>query len=129
MLISQMLGLADAVDSINVTTAITSAVVSWSPSTEPQLLTYELLYSPTLFPYSISTLNTTFTSHEVTGLIPRLQYRFQVRVYTSIGPGDWLATDVTLAKRIRKSIKCCTSPGVQISSNLQRQLVIYQLLQ
>ena len=94
------------VDSIEVSPAITSAEVTWVKLNSNESDVFELQYFPVVFPSHRVSVNTTLKSHSIIGLIPKLRYQFQVRVYTSEGLGEWVSSVITLNRTIREYLLC-----------------------
>ena len=91
------------IDSITVVPFISSAEVSWTPVTSTTDTSgYILQYYPVSFPSHTVSINTPSTSLLVEGLIPTLNYFFQVQVVTDSNRQTWTTTDVHLEENIRK---------------------------
>uniref|UniRef100_A0A1X7SR38 Fibronectin type-III domain-containing protein n=1 Tax=Amphimedon queenslandica TaxID=400682 RepID=A0A1X7SR38_AMPQE len=99
------------------TRALTEISISWNPPTIPNgiITVYEIRYreSTSTGPYNIT--NTTNTYYSIVGLIPNAIYTIGVRAYTSIGPGEWTAETINIAKVGSFTLKYLNSTTVQMN--------------
>uniref|UniRef100_A0A1X7SZM2 Fibronectin type-III domain-containing protein n=1 Tax=Amphimedon queenslandica TaxID=400682 RepID=A0A1X7SZM2_AMPQE len=91
--------------------------VSWNPPTIPNgiITVYEIRYreSTSTGPYNIT--NTTNTYYSIVGLIPNTSYTIGVRAYTSIGPGEWAAETINIAKVGNFTLKYLNATSIQMN--------------
>uniref|UniRef100_A0A1X7TGS7 Fibronectin type-III domain-containing protein n=1 Tax=Amphimedon queenslandica TaxID=400682 RepID=A0A1X7TGS7_AMPQE len=91
--------------------------VSWNPPTilNGIITVYEIRYreSTSTGPYNIT--NTTNTYYSIVGLIPNTSYTIGVRAYTSIGPGEWAAETINIAKVGNFTLKYLNATSIQMN--------------
>lgn len=70
-----------------------SVRLSWSPPERSlrngEIVQYEIMYYKRSDPQTASHVNTTATDTVLDGLEPTTNYIFQIKAYTSKGPGPW----------------------------------------
>ena len=81
--------------------------ITWNIPTKPNgvIIMYEIRYreSNSNGPYIMT--NTTNTQYSIGGLLPNTNYTIGVRAYTSVGPGEWSDTQISISN-IRRSLVC-----------------------
>uniref|UniRef100_A0A1X7SR16 Fibronectin type-III domain-containing protein n=1 Tax=Amphimedon queenslandica TaxID=400682 RepID=A0A1X7SR16_AMPQE len=77
----------------------------WNPPTMPNgiITVYEIRYRESTSTGRYNITNTTNTYYSIVGLTPNTSYTIGVRVYTSIGPGEW--TEMTAKTPLISSVK------------------------
>ena len=81
--------------------------ITWNIPTKPNgvIIMYEIRYreSNSNGPYIMT--NTTNTQYSIGGLLPNTNYIIGVRAYTSVGPGEWSDTQISISN-IRRCLVC-----------------------
>ena len=94
-------------DLIQSGTEIQMINITWNIPTVPNgiIIMYEIRYrvSNSNGPYNMT--NTTNTQYSIGGLLPNTNYIIGVRAYTSVGPGEWIDTQISTSN-IRRSLVC-----------------------